>query len=1113
MTTAPPAPQVVNNRYRLDGLLGRGGMGEVYRVTDLTTDTPLVMKRLLLKHSASDTLLRQRFAHEIGLALKVTTHPNLNRVLDGGEDMHGVFVVLEPMPEENLEQVLLKSTRFEWQRALAIARHVCAGLLAMHTAKVVHRDLKAANVFLRTDEQGAEVAVLDFGIVRALTQFTSSNMLLRTAEYASPEQIAGLRIDERADVYSVGVLLFRMLTGQTAFDDLELTRVIYGHRHTPVRSLIAIEPSVPTSVEWVVQRCLSKDPWARFDDMKKLDAALADIEQGRFDAAQVMASAMAAPPGSKPGDEIAGMAFAMPDFDITTGVAASQAKPDEKKSAPKKPVMMTPLHPVRLGRVLLELESQSLMHLKPLMALSWAARLAPAYDENDRVLRHMARVLERKLGELLKQQGSMVFTFKNEVLSVDDELVVLPVDQGDMGGILAWVLERRGLDRLGFLKAPGTEDVSTLMRLFRAGLVPQADTLNAVRLVWKKEVLDARNQPATPVDAWRRVMDDVNRLVNDAWHGQAFDYLRALHVADVIVAEASWPGRRLVGVMGRYDGTDALSAQATNAAFLATTIALDLGLSAKQARDIAQLCIATSVIMVQVYPRAYAAPGQLTNDERAVLRQSLYSVIRQGLQEVATGPATWRRLVLSYELASEIARGIDASLGQGEVVDLPPSLPTRIAFAAMTYWSLRAPRSHVDPLTPEQIHGILHGPLKGRLDEAVLTTMDRVLAGAESLGAKDVILGAQFAVMGSPKSSGLAAAEQPIDPNQTKLTSLVTSLASSGLEPKDRLVEMVQPIVDALLMQGDFAALNAMLRRLKQGGVNRPDGVEAALASDVIRGLTDDKSLMLLQQVLNEGPLRDVKEFNKTLAFVEGPDVPQLLQLLALVTHPESLFMLGELLAPKIKQSQMAPAAMADLIRASPEQMQAELLVIMAKSNDRSALAMQLIDGLWGVVSTKTQVRLLDAVSLMASGEAAAFAKKAATGTSAEVRIAALQCLGVAGMPQANSILLELAQAIDFESRPAREREVMYEALATRGHETGFALLFRFVSAKPPLLGRAKFFEERKLLIMAMVNVGGLPCVEMLQRLMGDSKQSSEIRTMAKEGFEQLRRQMSGITG
>src|SRR5208337_3906700 len=194
--------RLIAGRYRIVALLGRGGMGEVYRADDLTLGQPVALK-FLPEKAASDEALLERFRNEVRIARRVS-HPNVCRVYDVGEVDGHTFFTMEYVDGEDLASLLRRIGRLPSDKALEIARQLCAGLAAAHAKGVLHRDLKPANIML--DGRG-QVVVTDFGLAGLADQIAGSDVRSGTPAYMAPEQLEGKEVNVRSDIYALGLVL------------------------------------------------------------------------------------------------------------------------------------------------------------------------------------------------------------------------------------------------------------------------------------------------------------------------------------------------------------------------------------------------------------------------------------------------------------------------------------------------------------------------------------------------------------------------------------------------------------------------------------------------------------------------------------------------------------------------------------------------------------------------------------------------------------------------------------------------------------------------------------------------------------------------------------------
>jgi serine/threonine-protein kinase len=243
-------------RYRLVALLGRGGMGEVYRADDLTLDQPVALK-FLPEGVAADPARLAQFHHELRIARQVS-HKNVCRLYDLGDADGRRFLTMEYVDGEDLASLLRRIGRFPPDKAIDVARQLCAGVAAAHERGVIHRDLKPANVMLDGD---GNVRITDFGIATAAADVGAA--LVGTPQYMAPELLAGKAASAKSDIYALGLILFEIFTGRRAYDAKTIGDLKQLHDTGPLVTPSAIVRDLDPVVERVILRCLARDPSER----------------------------------------------------------------------------------------------------------------------------------------------------------------------------------------------------------------------------------------------------------------------------------------------------------------------------------------------------------------------------------------------------------------------------------------------------------------------------------------------------------------------------------------------------------------------------------------------------------------------------------------------------------------------------------------------------------------------------------------------------------------------------------------------------------------------------------------------------------------------------------
>src|SRR6516165_7759440 len=256
-------------RYRIIALLGRGGMGEVYRATDLTLGQSVALK-FLPEEAARDQRLLERFHGEVRIARQVS-HPNVCGVYDIGEFAGTPFLSMEYVDGEDLASLLPRIGRLPADKAVETARRICAGLAAAHDRGIIHRDLKPANIMIN---KRGDVVIMDFGLAAVASGLSGPESRNGTPAYMAPEQLKGAEVTPKSDIYSLGLVFYELFTGKRPYDGKTLEKLLEQQEAAQLTSLTTIAADIDPAVERVIRRCLEPDPAKRLATALGVAAAL-----------------------------------------------------------------------------------------------------------------------------------------------------------------------------------------------------------------------------------------------------------------------------------------------------------------------------------------------------------------------------------------------------------------------------------------------------------------------------------------------------------------------------------------------------------------------------------------------------------------------------------------------------------------------------------------------------------------------------------------------------------------------------------------------------------------------------------------------------------------------
>jgi eukaryotic-like serine/threonine-protein kinase len=292
------------SQYSIVDVIGEGGMGVVYLADDLTAGRQVALK-VLHSDIASNPTKRRRFVRE-GKFLNALTHPGIATVYEVGEADDRVFIAMEYVQGTTLKEVIARTGRLGVERTMTIITEIGSALAQAHAAGIIHRDFKPDNIIIGADQQAK---LLDFGIAKVAdtapvigdgttTELTTKGQILGTPAYMSPEQAKGLEVDQRSDVFSLGIVLYEMIAGRRPFQGETWQELIIAvNRDTP-EPVKRFDAQVPPELERILSRCLEKDPDKRYKSSVELaadlDAIHASFKRQAMAAAQ--GSALAAPP-------------------------------------------------------------------------------------------------------------------------------------------------------------------------------------------------------------------------------------------------------------------------------------------------------------------------------------------------------------------------------------------------------------------------------------------------------------------------------------------------------------------------------------------------------------------------------------------------------------------------------------------------------------------------------------------------------------------------------------------------------------------------------------------------------------------------------------------------
>jgi serine/threonine protein kinase/Tfp pilus assembly protein PilF len=264
-------------RYQVIEELGKGGMGKVYKVFDNKIKEKIALK-LIKPEIASNRETLERFSNELKLARKIR-HKNVCGMFDISEAEGAHFITMEYVSGEDLKTMIRMSGTLGIGTVLSVGKQICNGLTEAHSQGIVHRDLKPTNVMI---DKGGNVKIMDFGIARSLRErgITGPSILIGTPEYMSPEQAEAKEVDQRSDIYSLGIVLYEMATGRVPFEGETALSIAMKHKGESPKNPKQLNPNIPDDLSGVILKCLEKDKSKRYQTAAEIHLELEKIEKG-----------------------------------------------------------------------------------------------------------------------------------------------------------------------------------------------------------------------------------------------------------------------------------------------------------------------------------------------------------------------------------------------------------------------------------------------------------------------------------------------------------------------------------------------------------------------------------------------------------------------------------------------------------------------------------------------------------------------------------------------------------------------------------------------------------------------------------------------------------------
>ncbi|MFW5976681.1 MAG: Stk1 family PASTA domain-containing Ser/Thr kinase [Bacillota bacterium] len=266
--------KIINERYKIIKELGKGGMAIVFEAKDLLLDRKVAIKMLRSEYNSNKEFIK-KFRQEARAVARIS-HPNVVSIYDIGEDEDCHYLVMEKVEGENLKDIINNRKKLSIVESLDIANQICSALIVAHENNIIHCDIKPHNILINSDKK---VKVTDFGIARAVSNstLTMTDTIMGSAHYFSPEQARGGKIKAHSDLYSVGIVLYEMLTGQVPFTGNSPVSVALKHIQEKIKEPKDVNPEIPSKVNNLIMKAVNKEPEKRFNSAKKMKKEITKI--------------------------------------------------------------------------------------------------------------------------------------------------------------------------------------------------------------------------------------------------------------------------------------------------------------------------------------------------------------------------------------------------------------------------------------------------------------------------------------------------------------------------------------------------------------------------------------------------------------------------------------------------------------------------------------------------------------------------------------------------------------------------------------------------------------------------------------------------------------------